>query len=109
MSAVAVGVTIALVENSLGLQNQMNLVLERRVLARSQQPGIVGNRLAQRFHPRTVAFGKIRQHVAVHQLLDAGMTDPEPHAAGVVADMRGDRVSPVMTGYAAADLHAYFR
>src|SRR5882757_5389520 len=37
------------------------------------------------------------------------MTDPEPHTAVVVADMRGDRAQPVMTGNAAADLHAYFR
>src|SRR6185369_3126281 len=87
----------------------MYLVLEGRVLAGRQQPGIVGNRLAQRFYPWPIALGKVRQHVAVHQLLDAGMTDPEPHPAVVVADMRGDRAQPVMTGDAAADLHAYFR
>src|SRR3954467_14290053 len=37
------------------------------------------------------------------------MTDPEPHPAIIIADMRGDRAQPVMTGDAAADLHAYFR
>ena len=61
MSAVALGVTIALVEKSLGLQRQMHLVLERRVLARRQQSGIVGNCLAQRFNPRPVALRKVRQ------------------------------------------------
>src|SRR3954469_9790328 len=87
----------------------MYLVLEGRVLAGRQQPGIVGNRLAQRFYPRPVALGKVGQHVAVHQLLDAGMTDPEPHPAVVVAYMRGDRAQPVMTGDAAADLDPDFR
>src|SRR5438094_5060062 len=37
------------------------------------------------------------------------MTDPEPHPAIVVADMRGDRAQPVMTGDAAADLDPDFR
>src|SRR3954470_12745692 len=36
------------------------------------------------------------------------MTDPEPHPAIIIADMRGDRAQPVMTGDAAADLHAHF-
>src|SRR6266404_268893 len=37
------------------------------------------------------------------------MTDPEPYPAVVVADMRGDRAQPVMTGDAAADLDPHFR
>src|SRR4051812_33427524 len=37
------------------------------------------------------------------------MTDPEPHPAILVADMRGDRAQPVMAGDAAADLDAHFR
>src|SRR5829696_8223758 len=37
------------------------------------------------------------------------MTDPEPHPAIVVADMRGDRAQPVMAGDAATDLDADFR
>ena len=69
-----------------------------------EQPGVVGNRLAQRLDPGTVALGEIRQHVAVHQLLDAGMADPDPHPAIVVADMRRDRAQAVVAGDAAADL-----
>src|SRR4051794_6841771 len=37
------------------------------------------------------------------------MTDPEPHPAIVVADMRGDRAQPVMAGDAATDLDADLR
>src|SRR5262249_20537323 len=44
----------------------------------------------------------------VHELLDAGMTDAEPHPAIVVADMRGDRAQAVVTGDAAADFHSHF-
>ena len=87
----------------------MHLVLERRVLPGREQPGIVGDRIAQRLDPRPVALGEIGQHVAVHQFLDAGMTDAEPHAAIVVADMRGDRAQAVMAGNAAADLDPHLR
>ena len=100
---------VFLLEKSLGLQRQMHLVLKRRVAARREQAGIVGDRLAQRLDPGPVALGEIRQHVAVHQFLDAGMTDPEPHPAIVVADMRGDRAQPVVAGNAAADLDAHLR
>src|SRR5712671_3450180 len=98
-----------LVEKSLRLQRQMHPVLERRILPRRQQSGIVGHRRAQRLYPGAVALGEIRQHVAVHQFLDAGMTDAEPHAAILVADMRTDRAQAVMAGDAAADLDAYLR
>src|SRR5258705_7784404 len=81
----------------------MNLVLERRILAGCQQAGIVSHRLAQCFHPGAVALRKIRQHVALHQFLDTGMTDPEPNPAVVLADMRGGRRPPVMAGDAAPD------
>src|ERR1700736_1388910 len=77
-----------LLQKSLGLQRQMHLVLERGVLTRGEQAGSVGHRLAQRRHPRAVVFCKIRQHVVMHDLLDAGVTDAEPHPAIVVADMR---------------------
>src|SRR6185437_9675394 len=36
-----------------------------------------------------------------------GVTDPEPHAAIIVADMRGDRAQAVMAGNAASDLHPH--
>ena len=95
---------VVLVEKSLGLQRQMHPVLERRVLFGRQQPGILGHRLAERLDPGTVALGEIRQHVAVHQFLDAGVADPDPHPAILVADMRGDRAQAVVAGNAAADL-----
>src|ERR1700733_6011070 len=82
----------------------MHFVLERRIAVGREQPGVVGNRFAERLDPGAVALGKIRQHVAVHQFLDPGMADPEPHAAVVIADMRRDRTQAVVAGYATADL-----
>src|SRR5690348_6975051 len=70
---------VFLFEKSPALQRQVHLVLERGVLTRGEQAGSVGDRLAQRRHPRAVVLGEIRQHVVVHELLDAGMTDAEPH------------------------------
>src|SRR5471030_2931149 len=93
---------IVLVEKSLGLQRQVHPVLERRVLLGREQPGVIGNRLAERLDPGPVALGEIGQYVAVHQLLDTGVTDSDPHPAIIVADMRGDRTQAVMAGNAAA-------
>ena len=75
-------------EEALGLHGEVDLVLEARVLALRQQLGIVGDDVAQRLDPRPLALGEIVQHVGVHQLLDARMTDADAHAAIVVADMR---------------------
>src|ERR1700736_5869916 len=97
---------VFLVDKSLGLHRQMHLVLERRILVRHQQSGIVRDRLAERDDPGTLVLGEIGQHVAVHQLLDAGVADPKPHAAVVVADMRRNRAQTVVSGNAAADLDA---
>src|SRR5882724_1498984 len=108
-AALAGVAAIFLVEKSLCLHRQMHLVLERRIAAGRQKPRIVGDRLAQRRHPGAVVLGEIGQDIAVHQLLDAGVTDPDPHAAIVVAEMRGDRAQPVMAGNAAADLDAHLR
>ena len=83
----------------------MHPVLERRILIRRQQAGIVGNRRAQRLDPRPIAFGEVRQHVAVHQFLDAGMTDSYSYAAIIVAAMRRDRTQPVVPSDAAAALY----
>src|SRR5882762_2157458 len=105
-AALAGVAAIFLVEKSLCLHRQMHLVLERRIAAGRQKARVVGDRLAQRRHPGAIVLGEIGQHIAVHQLLDAGVTDPEPHAAIVVADMRGNRTQPVMAGDAAADLDA---
>src|SRR3954452_21199527 len=68
---------------------------------------MLGHRVAERRHPVVVGFGEVRQHVAVHQFLDAGMTDAEPHPAILVADMGGDRAQAVVAGDAAADLHPH--
>src|ERR1700674_5395690 len=77
---------VFLVDKSLGLHRQIHLVLERRILVRHQQSGILRDRLAERDDPGAVALGEIGQHVAVHQFLDTGVADPEPHPAVVVAD-----------------------
>src|SRR3981189_1208469 len=98
---------IALVDKSLGLHRQMHLVLERRIAVRHQQSGTIRDRLAERDDPGTFVLGEIGQYVAVHQLLDAGVADPEPNAAVVVADMRRDRAQTVVSGNAAADLDAH--
>src|SRR5581483_1511516 len=110
MSGLALLLSVVfLLEKSLGLQRQMHLVLERGVLAGGEQAGSVRHRLAQRRHPRGIVFGEIRQYVVVHELLDAGVTDAEPHPAIIVADMRGERAQAVVTGNAAADLHPHLR
>ena len=85
----------------------MHLVLEARILALRQHLGIVGDDVAQRLDPRALALGEIAEHVRMHQFLHARMTDAEPHALVVVADMRADRAQAVMPRDAAADLHAH--
>ena len=50
---------VVLVEKSLGLHRQMHLVLERRIAAGREQPGIVGDRIAQRLDPRPFVLGEI--------------------------------------------------
>ena len=85
----------------------MHLVLEARVLSRREQFGVVGDHVAQRFDPRTLALGEVAEHMRMHQLLHARMTDADAHALVVVADMRADRAQAVMARDAAADLHAH--
>src|SRR6266436_10374882 len=98
---------VLLLEKSLVVQRQMHPDLECRVLLGHEQPGVIGNRFAERRDPGAVALGEIGQYVTVHQFLDAGVADPEPHPAIVVADMRGDRTQTVVAGNAAADLDAH--
>src|SRR5581483_2561142 len=100
---------VLFLEKSLGLQRQVHFVLERGVLTRGEQAGRIGHRLAQRRHPFAVVAGEVRQHVVMHELLDAGVTDAEPHPAILVADMRSDRAQAVVAGDAAADLHPHLR
>src|ERR1700675_2845406 len=89
---------VFLVDKSLGLHRQIHLVLERRILVRHQQSGILRDRLAERDDPGAVALGETAQQVSVHKFLAAGGPAPEPHAAVVVADMRRDRAQTVVSG-----------
>src|SRR5215510_15478006 len=86
---------LALAE-ALGLHGEMHLVLEARILALRQEFGIVGDDAAQGLDPRPLVLGEIAEHVRMHHLLHAGMTDPDAHPAIVVADMRRDRAQPVV-------------
>src|SRR5690242_11895151 len=81
---------VVLVEKSLALHRQMHPVLERGVAIDRELSGMVGNHRAERLDPWPLLLEEIRQHVAVDQLLDAGMADADAHPAIVVADMRGD-------------------
>src|SRR5260370_8410922 len=85
---------VVLVEKSLGLHRQMHLVLERRVAAGREQSGVIGDCFAERGNPGLVVLGEVGQHMAMHQLLDAGVADPEPHPPILVAHMRADRTHP---------------
>src|SRR4051812_36820568 len=77
---------------------EMHLVLEARVLALREQLGVASDDVAQRLDPRPLGLGEIAEHMRVHELLDAGMSDAKPHALIVVADMRTDRAQAVMAG-----------
>ena len=99
---------VVVVAEAFGGHGEMHLVLERRILALDQQPGIVGDDVAQRLDPGPFALGEILQHVGFHQILVAGMADADAHAAIVVADMRGDRAQAVVAGIAAAGFHPHF-
>src|ERR1700716_692883 len=87
----------------------MHLVLEARVLPFRKQLGIVGDDVAQGLDPRLLALGEIAEHVWVHQLLDAGMTDADAPAAMVMADMRRERARAVVPAAAAAGLDPNLR
>ena len=82
----------------------MNLVLKARVFAADEQLDIVGEDGDQRLDPAALALGEIAQHVMLHHVLVAGMTDADAHAPIVVADVLGDRAQSVVAGDAAADL-----
>src|SRR5580704_6299586 len=101
--AIALLVLVRLFAKTLRHHGEMNLVLKARVLAARDQFGVVGENPDQRLDPAALAFGEIAQHVMLHHVLVAGMTDADAYAAIVVADVLGDRAQPVMTGNAAAD------
>ena len=74
------------------------------LIACGQPAGRVGDSVEQRLEPFAIRLCKVTQHPAVHQLLAAGMTDADAHAAVVVADMAGDGAQAVVAGVAAASL-----
>src|ERR1700752_4683426 len=86
---------------------EMDLVLKARVLAPRNHFGVVADDGAQRINPAAIAFGKITEHIVLHHVLIAGMTDPDADAAVIIADMFGDRTQSVMPGDAAADFHPH--
>ena len=59
--------------------------------------------------PAAIAFGEIAEHIMLHQVLVAGMTDTNADAAILIADVLGDRAQAIMPGDATADFHPYLR
>ncbi len=92
---------------ALRIHGEMHLVLKTRILATRQIVRVVGDDVRQCLHPAALALGKISEHVGVDLILHTRMTDPEAHAAIVVADMRRDRTQAVVPRDAAADLHPH--
>ena len=84
-----------------GVEREMDLVLEARVLALDEQRRGVGHRAADRLDPGHLRLGEVAQHEIVHERLVAGMADAEPHPPVFVADMGGDRTQAVVPGVAA--------
>src|ERR1700730_13534699 len=62
-------VVVVLVEKTLRPPRQMPPVLERRIAIGGEQSGVVGNRLAQRLDPGTIALGEIGQHMPMDNVL----------------------------------------
>ena len=88
---------VILVEKSFGLHRQMHPVLKRRVAARGEQSGVVGDRFEQCLDPGTIVLGEVGQHMPMHNILQTGMTrsqpvagvtDADPHPLIIVTDMR---------------------
>src|SRR5262249_25941714 len=75
------------ISKSLGLHGEMHLVLERRILALGDHRGVVRHDVAQGIDPGAIRLGEIAQHVVVHKVLVARMTDADAHAAVLIADM----------------------
>src|SRR3546814_8574415 len=76
----------------------------RGVAARQQRNGI-GHRIEQLLQPGLVRLGEVAQHVAVHQVLEAGMADAQAHAPELLADVSLQRADAVVAAGAAALLH----
>ena len=102
---------LVLGQKSLRLQRQMHLVRERsRPCPSPSSAGVARPPPRTAPPPRSLsALAKSDSTWPMHQLLDAGMTDAEPHPAIVVADMRRDRAQAVVAGDAAADLDPHLR
>ena len=87
----------------------MDFVLKTRILTAGEEFGIVADDRDQRVDPAAIAFGEIAEHIMLHQVLVAGMTDTNADAAILIADVLGDRAQAIMPGDATADFHPYLR
>src|SRR3546814_12933302 len=79
---------------------------EARGAAARQQRNGIGHRIEQLLQPGLVCLGEVAQHVAVHQVLVAGMADAQAHAPELLADVSRQRADAVVAAGAAALLHA---
>ena len=80
-------------------------LIKRVGRAREQQRDRLGHRVDQRFDPkRHLVAGEILQHIRLHQFLNAGMPDPDPHPPVIRSEMGVDRAQSVVPGAAAAAL-----
>src|SRR5262249_59585910 len=82
---------------------KVDFILEARILTARNQFGVVADDRDQGFNPAAIAFGEIAEHIVLHQVLIAGMADPDADAAIIIADMLGNRTQPIMPGDAASD------
>src|SRR6516162_7793327 len=90
-----------------GNHGEVDFVLEARILAARNQFGVLSDDRDERVNPAAIAFGEIAEHVMLHQVLVAGMTDADANAAVIIADMLGNRTQAIMSGDAAADFHPH--
>ncbi|MND53151.1 hypothetical protein D3C80_441800 [compost metagenome] len=80
------------------------LVHQLRVLALDQHPGIIGNRVHQRFQPDLVRLGEISQDMSVHQFLVSGVADADAQPAIILAAMGVERFDAVVPAVASGCL-----
>src|SRR5262249_61207112 len=85
----------------------MDLVLKARILAARNQFGVLPDDRHERVNPAAIAFGEIAEHVMLHQVLVAGMTDADANAAVIIADMLGKLTLAIITGNPAAEFHPH--
>ena len=85
----------------------MNTVLEFGIVFLGQQRRIVGQSTTQSLDPIALVAVEIRQHEMMDERLIAGMTNPEPHAAIIIAAQGRDRAQAIVPGIAATRLNTH--